>query len=48
MTKKTKTKSLEERISLRLDEDLLRKIDKKRVDISRSLYIRKKLKEVMR
>jgi metal-responsive CopG/Arc/MetJ family transcriptional regulator len=48
MTKKTKTKSLEERISLRLDEDLLRKIDKKRGDISRSLYIRKKLKEVMR
>jgi metal-responsive CopG/Arc/MetJ family transcriptional regulator len=43
---KTKKKSnLEDRISLRLDEKLLAKIDKKRGDVSRSLYIRKVLKE---
>ncbi len=45
---KSKKSNLEERISLRLDEDLLKKIDMKRGDISRSLFIRKKLKEMFR
>jgi len=45
MTKKAKKQNLEDRISLRLDEELLKKIDKKRGDVSRSLYIRKVLKK---
>jgi len=45
MTKKTKS-NLEERISLRLDEDLLKKIDRKCGDVSRSLFIRKVLEEI--
>ena len=44
MTKKIES-NMGGRISLRLDEKLLKKIDKKRGDVSRSLFIRKVLED---